>query len=450
VEQRSIEFIPEFERYGRPQRLFSIWFSINLSIVCLTVGTLGIGAGLPLGWTVMALVVGNAAGTALMAAHSAQGPHLGIPQMIQSRAQFGVLGAGLPLIAVVITYTLYTAADGIVIRDTVKSLLPLGDDGALIFFGAVTLCIAFVGYEVIHRMGGALAVVSAGLFIAVLVLLVMRPAQLPAAHRAAAHFSGGAFMLTLTQAAAWSLSFGPYVADYSRYLPATVSASRTFWYTAAGNFLGATLMMSLGAYMAARHADVAVDPGTGIAALFGGGGYGVRILLAVGVLEGNVMNLYSAYMSSATIFTGVRGMPSVWLSVKFAAMLALAAIATAIAILTQAHFDLYFSDMLSILVYLLVPWSAINLADYYLVRRGTYVISEMYKLDGIYGRVNWRGTGVYLGGILLQAPFVNLSFYGGALYRMMGADIAWLPGSVLPAIAYWLIARNSCGNRISP
>ena len=32
-------------------------------------------------------------GTFFMAAHSAQGPQLGLPQMIQSRPQFGYVGA---------------------------------------------------------------------------------------------------------------------------------------------------------------------------------------------------------------------------------------------------------------------------------------------------------------------------------------------------------------------
>jgi purine-cytosine permease-like protein len=39
-----------------------------------------------------------------MAGHSAQGPKLGIPQMIQSRAQFGYLGASVPLVVVMLMY----------------------------------------------------------------------------------------------------------------------------------------------------------------------------------------------------------------------------------------------------------------------------------------------------------------------------------------------------------
>jgi nucleobase:cation symporter-1, NCS1 family len=42
---------------------------------------------------VLAIVVGVLTGTLFMAFHSAQGPQLGLPQMIQSRPQFGYIGA---------------------------------------------------------------------------------------------------------------------------------------------------------------------------------------------------------------------------------------------------------------------------------------------------------------------------------------------------------------------
>jgi len=443
VEQHSIDFIPLSQRYGTPLRLFTTWFSINLSIVCLTVGTLGIGAGLSFGWAALALALGNAIGTVFMAAHSAQGPHLGIPQMIQSRAQFGVMGAALPLVAVVVTYTLYTAANAVIVRESLKALMPFGDDATMIIFGIITLVIAYIGYELIHRMGAFLAIISAALFATAVILLLRRHDAAPIAIvSSSAPFQSAAFMLTLTQAAAWSLSFGPYVADYSRYLPDTVSTWSTFWYTAIGNFFGATLLMILGAYLAAYDPKISADPGTGLADLFGRGGYIVRILIVVGVLEGNVMNLYSAYMSTTTIVTGARSMKRVGGGLKFLLLLILIAAATWIAVATREHFDLYFGDMLSAMIYILVPWSAINLADYYIVRRGRYVIADMFNVNGIYGRYRWTGIITYLLGILVQVPFMSLSFYTGAVARALGADIAWVPGLVVPAVLYCMVEKG--------
>jgi NCS1 family nucleobase:cation symporter-1 len=216
-----------------------------------------------------------------------------------------------------------------------------------------------------------------------------------------------------------------------------------------GNFLGATLVMVLGAYLASAHADIARDPGTGIAGLFGSAAYGVRILIAVGVLQGNVMNLYSAYMSSATIFTGVHGMTRLSTQAKFVLMSVLVAVATVIAIVAQYQFDVYFGDMLNAMIYLLIPWSSINLTDYYLVRRGSYSIPDLFRVDGIYGRYRWNVIAAYLVSIALQVPFMQLSFYTGSVARLLGADIAWVPGLIIPGVLYYLIVRAQPGQPAS-
>jgi NCS1 family nucleobase:cation symporter-1 len=441
VEQRGIEFIPTTQRYGTPRRLFTVWFGVNLSILCLTVGTLGVYAGLSFAWTCLALTLGNITGTFFMAAHSAQGPQLGIPQMIQSRAQFGVLGAGLPLIAVVASTTLYSSANAILIKDTIRMIVPVTSTAAIILFAVVTVLIAFVGYELIHRLAAVLALLSGILFVSVTVLLFVHGGSGAGTAPFKSHFNTAVFILVITQATAWSLSSAPTVADYSRYLPANVPASTTFWYTGLGNFAGSTLMMILGAWLAASFPYLASHAGLGIAELFGPGRYVAAFLIIINLLQVNVMVLYSAYMSSTTIVTGLRGMKRVRLSYKFLVMSFLMTVATIIALATQNNFEAYFSDLLAILVYTLIPWSAINLADYYVVSRGVYSIEHIFRLDGIYGRYRWRTISIYLISILVQIPFMKTSFYVGPLARLIGADIAWLPGTLVPALLYSLVDR---------
>jgi NCS1 family nucleobase:cation symporter-1 len=443
VERHGIEFVPLTERYGTPPRLFFVWFGGCLTILCLSVGTLGITAGLPLAWTVAALALGNAVGTTFMAAHSAQGPQLGIPQMIQSRAQFGVIGAGLPLLAVLASTILYIASIGLLARETLEALLPVSDNQALVVFAAATIAIAYVGYELIHRMAAALTVLSGALYLVVAVTLVLKQATVATtAHTA--HFSPGAFLLIVSLATSWSLSAGPYVADYSRYLPPTVSESSTFWYTALGNFLGSTSLQALGAYLAAHFPAMTDHPARGIAGLFGSGSHLVEILFVCNLIQVNVMTLYSGYMSATTAITGLRGMTRVSLSFKLTLMLALMVLATVIGLLTRDSFSVYFSDFLALMLCALIPWSAINLTDYYCVRKGRYVIDEMFIADGIYSRFRWPALIVYLLSILLQIPFISLSFYTGPIAKFVGADIAWLPGLIVPAALYaWVESRQA-------
>jgi hypothetical protein len=71
----------------------------------IVTGALGVQLfHLNLVWGIVAILVGHLVGGVLMALHSAQGPQMGIPQMIQSRAQFGSLGA---LLVVVIAGVMY-------------------------------------------------------------------------------------------------------------------------------------------------------------------------------------------------------------------------------------------------------------------------------------------------------------------------------------------------------
>jgi hypothetical protein len=93
VEVRSIDYVPLSERHGELWHLGPLWFMGNAQIATLAVGVVGVEAGGNLLWSLIAIVTGVLTGTFFMAFHSAQGPQLGLPQMIQSRPQFGYIGA---------------------------------------------------------------------------------------------------------------------------------------------------------------------------------------------------------------------------------------------------------------------------------------------------------------------------------------------------------------------
>lgn len=444
VESHSIGFIPEAARYGHPRRLFTIWFSANLQLLALSVGAFGTLSGMSLAWTIVALLIGNTIGTIFMAAHSAQGPQLGVPQMIQSRAQFGVLGAALPLASVVVAYTLYTALDCIIVRHAIQSLVPVSENGAIILFGLVALVVAFIGYELIHRIGGLMSLASALVVIATTAILAARVSWPTALFQSpgATGFVTAGFLVTISQSTSWCLSASPYVADYSRYLPGDVSPPRTFWYTAGGNFFGATAMMTLGAFLAQHFLGISNDPSIGIPALFGRLGAVIKLVLIGGVFLGVVMNFYSSYMSVVTISTGPIKDFAMNRRYKFCIMLALMIISVALAVATKNDFDEYFNDVLGIVIYVLIPWSAINLSDYYFVRHGRYQIADLFDGSGEYGLFNWSAIAVYVLAIVAQIPFMRLTFYTGPFAAWLHADLAFLPGLIVPAVLFTLIERR--------
>ena len=92
---------------------------------------------------------------------------------------------------------------------------------------------------------------------------------------------------------------------------------------------------------------------------------------------------------------------------------------------------------------LLTPWTAINLVDFYVVRRGHYSIREIFNPAGLYGRWNWRGLTAYLVGFLVMVPFFSTTIYTGPVARALGgADIAMLVGLPVAAGIYLLACRS--------
>jgi hypothetical protein len=104
------------------------------------------------------------------------------------------------------------------------------------------------------------------------------------------------------------------------------------------------------------------------------------------------------------------------------------------------------TNFLDVLLVILIPWSAVNLADYFLVRRGRYDVASFFSADGAYGRFAWRGLLAYTVGLAAEWPFVSQPDYTGPLARTLGgADISWLVGWFAAAIAYVLLAALTSG-----
>jgi len=117
--------------------------------------------------------------------------------------------------------------------------------------------------------------------------------------------------------------------------------------------------------------------------------------------------------------------------------------ATSIALLSSKHFVDRFVDLLSVLLYLFTPWTAINLVDFYIVRKGHYSVREIFNPHGIYGRWNWRGLVAYGVGFVAMIPFFSTGLYSGPVARALGgADIAMLVGLPVSAITYLVACRS--------
>jgi nucleobase:cation symporter-1, NCS1 family len=441
LEQHGIDHIPPSERHGKPYTLFTFWAASNVQLLAISVGALAIVFGLSLPWAIFAIIVGNAFGGLYMALHSVQGPRLGLPQMMQSRAQFGMYGTALPNVIVVLMYLGYFVAAGVIGGLAVASLFHVTTAEGIIIINAFVLLIVWFGYDLFHTYNKILTYVSTAAFIVILIkLLTILPAHLPAGHN-----TFGAVLLAISVFVAWQVTWAPYVSDYSRYMPEDTSSWKVFSYTYIGSAVGASLVMIIGAIAAV----VALGAVNANAPDYLGGLLSVKwlflIIFILGVAAGNFGNLYGPFLTIFAIISPSGSLASnkTGRIARIVTTSVLAIIGTLIAIQASKNFMTDLTNFLVFTLYLLVPWTAINLTDYYIVRAGHYDIPQLFKTDGIYGKVNWYAIIVYVLAIGIQFPFMNdpAVYVGPIANSLGGADLAWLVGFLFAAVAYYLGAR---------
>jgi NCS1 family nucleobase:cation symporter-1 len=232
------------------------------------------------------------------------------------------------------------------------------------------------------------------------------------------------------------------VSDYSRYLPPDSGPRQAFWACYWGTALGGILPMILGAMIGPAVIDGNVV--TAIAQLTGRVSFIIILLLAPGVAVAGAICLYGGALAMITL--GHTLLPR-W-RITHRARIVIAAtifvIALLLSIVGEANFLTLYSHFNELLLYLLVPWTAVNLIDYYLIRFGEYHVDSFFAADGgVYGHYNFTALACYLVGIVVQIPFVAADFYTGPFARALGGvDLSWVVGIAVVSPVYYFAVRS--------
>jgi NCS1 family nucleobase:cation symporter-1 len=161
-------------------------------------------------------------------------------------------------------------------------------------------------------------------------------------------------------------------------------------------------------------------------------------------MDTNAINLYGGVLCSIT--TGQtfarRWIPGA--RVRAILSVGIVALSLVLAIGLQANFLTNYTNFILLLLYVLIPWTAINLVDYYLIRRGEYDVEAFFDPSGgPYGRVGWIGISAYLVGILVEVPFMSTTLYTGpAAKALNGTDLSWIVGLAVTVPLYYLLATR--------
>jgi NCS1 family nucleobase:cation symporter-1 len=448
LEISTIQPIPLDQRHGTAADLFTVWFGSNLMLLTIVTGGLAVTVfGLPFGWAVIGLTVGNMVGAVFMALHAAQGPTLGVPQMIQTRGQFGSLGSLLVVGIVIVMYVGFLSSNLVLGGEALTSLAPgLSDLPGITLVGVISIIAAIWGHDLIHAYARVMSYVSGTvLLLTVAWIIWVHGLPLDFLSRNTASVSG--VLGTISAAALWQIAYAPYVSDYSRYMPRDTGVRPAFWASYWGCTLGSALPMVLGAMvgLAAPKGNLVA----GLAGLTSGIAPLVLVVFSVGVATANAMNLYCGALSTLTFGQTVfpRWVPRA--RARTITVLVLFGLSFAGALLGKDSFLDNYTDFILLLLYVLVPWTAINLVDYYLLRHGEYDVPSFFRQDGgIYGRVNAVAVQCYVIGILVELPLVATPLYTGPLARAMGGvDLSWIVGLAVTGPGYYWLARRSMSRR---
>ncbi|HTV96976.1 MAG TPA: cytosine permease [Steroidobacteraceae bacterium] len=443
IEIATIQQIPLDQRHGTYGDLFTVWFGSNLMLLTIVTGGLAVTVfGLPFGWAILGLAIGNLVGGIFMALHAAQGPTLGVPQMVQTRGQFGSVGSLLVIGIVIVMYVGFVSSNLVLSGEALELATGLSQTAGIALVGVLSVTAAIYGYDLIHAYTRLMSYLC-GAALALAAVWIVAVHGLPADFLVRNRFNLPGFLGVISAGALWQIAYAPYVSDYSRYMPRETGVRPAFWASYWGCTLGSFLPMVLGAAV-----GLAAPRGglmQGLAALTHGIAPIVLVLFTVSIAAASAMNLYCGALSTLAFGQTIlprwspgRGSRSIIALMLF--MLALLG-----ALLSKESFLLNYENFILLLLYVLVPWTAINLVDYYLLRHGEYDVASFFRRDGgIYGRVNPAAVTCYVAGILVQLPFIASPLYTGPLARALGGvDLSWIVGLALTSPAYYWLAKRA-------
>ncbi len=448
VEPGGIEAIPPERRHGSPWQLLATWTAPNLEFATVYVGVIAVaffGLGFP--QALLAVAIGNALGSITHGVLSSWGPRDGVAQMVLGRVAFGTRGNALPsAINTAMAGLGWFATNSVSGAFALTTLTGAPIAASLVIIAVLQIGVAVIGHDFVQRFERYASIVLGIVFLLATVFALVSGHLGGGAHGGPGGLTAGfgGFTVAVSAAFGYAAGWNPYASDYTRYLPASVSRTRTGLAAGIGNFVSCTVLMAAGAAAA-----TAVDfGGKGTPTGFFTGTHvmpaviGTLTLLAIffGAISANALNIYSGAMSFLAL--GVRiplGLRRALVAVVFGVL------GFVIALIASGDPSDSYENFLLVIAYWIAPWLGVVLVDRFR-RRGTAIAP--FLGDGA-RYANLPGLIALVVGIVVPIwLFSNQTFYTGLLVapteKLSGGfvtdygigDLTPLVGFVLAAVVY--------------
>jgi len=422
IEEKGIAEVSLKESHGSPKAVFGLWMAANIEFATLTTGALATGwLGLSFSSAILAIVIANVLGAAILALFSTFGVDYGRPQMIQGATWFGKLGNKLPSLLNFFGgfswFAVNTIAGAYAIQYFFGGSIIVG----VVALSIIQIAIAFFGYDLIHAAEKFFFYFLTAAFLVLTYLAVKNLGlYVPENVKSEAAVGGfsGAFILAVSIMVGYQVGWIPYSSDYTRYLRTETGAEgvkkTVFTFAFAGALLSCVWIEGLGALIGA--AINFVKP-SDLFTTWMPEWFKVPFLIAVvlGTVSANIVNIYSATMSILAV--GIK------LKQHIAAVLS-GVLGLIVSILAATNFISNYENFLLVLGYWTVPWIAVTLLCHLTDRVSRLPVSAAF--------VAWVGA------IAVSWPFYNQALYTGpfaAKYPQFG-DATFIVSFLVAGVLY--------------
>jgi len=433
LEVQGMAPIPAEGRYGRKFRLFTVWFAPNLVPAAVFTGTLATASfiGLSLWTGILAIILGNIIGALPASFTAIMGPRTGMPQLPLSRMAFG-RAIVVPGLANWLTTIAWDAINALFGSEALVVLFHLPFWLGLLIIIAAQGTLAVFGFELIHTFEKWASIIL-GVIFAILTVKIALIGDIHVPQQTHGGPAVGGFLLMVAIVAGFTIGYGGYASDYTRYYKADISAWAVGWRTLAGLALSSGWLEILGLLVASKLA--ADQTSQGIYHLMGGGFLGVIAMLgiAVGTVAIDAMDDYTGSLSLQS--TGIRISRPVSAGIVGIGGFALALY------MYEGNVVSTFENIVLFSGYWAAPYVAIVLSEWWL-RKGQVNVSQLLHLRDL--ETGWEGLIALLAGFGAAVPFMDATIFVGPVSSgpLYGGDLAYEVGFVVAGAVY-LVLRMS-------
>jgi len=438
IERNGVNQIAEDERKGQPRDLFWPWFAGNVSVFSMSNGAFVLGFGLSFVQAAIVVILGVMISNLLCGFIAISGKRASAPTMTISRSVFGIRGNRFPsALSWVLTVGWETVLAAIAVLATNTILQHLGWNGGIATKAVAMIAIVgliglggTLGFDLIMKMQRWITAIVGVL--SALYMIFVSPhvdftalASLPGGHTPAFI---GAILFTMT---GFGLGWVNSAADYSRYLPRSVSSAGVMAWTTFGASLGPIILLIFGLLLAGSSprlsGAIATDPVGALATILPAWLLvPFAVVTVLGLVGGAVMDIYSSGLS--LLNAGLQA-PR-WVAAGIDSVLMIVGV-----IYVVFFADDFIGPFQGFLITLGVPvaaWCGIFLADIGL-RRRDYAEADLFLRRGRYGDVRWMpiilillATAIGWGLITnMAAPWLAWQGYLLGPFGLGGADGPW-------------------------